>query len=96
MILQNDIERELTKLKPILSAKYYVDKIGYFGSYARNEQTESSDIDIVVSFNKPVGIEFIDLADYLESMFHRKIDLVSLKGIKSKYFSEIEKEIIYV
>ena len=96
MILQKDIEKELKELKPTLSAKYFVDKIGYFGSFARNEQTENSDIDIVVSFKKPVGIEFIDLADYLESMFHRKIDLVSLKGIKAKYYSEIEKEIIYV
>jgi predicted nucleotidyltransferase len=45
-----DIENKLKELKPILFQKYYVDKIGYFGSFSRNEQTKDSDIDILVSF----------------------------------------------
>jgi predicted nucleotidyltransferase len=87
----------LKELKPILISKYYVDSIGIFGSAARNDfSPNSSDIDIIVDFDRPIGIEFIDLADYLETELKRKVDLVSRKGIKDKYFSEIKSEIIYV
>ena len=50
MITNIDIENKLKELKPILFQKYNVDKIGYFGSFSRNEQTKDSDIDILVSF----------------------------------------------
>ncbi|MDR0567325.1 MAG: hypothetical protein LBG47_09900 [Prevotellaceae bacterium] len=56
----------------------------------------TSDIDVIVDFSQPVGIEFIDLADYLERRLHRKVDLVSRGGIKPRYYSEIEKDIVYV
>ena len=56
----------------------------------------NSDIDIIVDFSRPVGIEFIDLAEFLEKNIDRKVDLVSLKGIKPKYYDQISKEIIYV
>ena len=67
-----------------------------FGSVARNEENESSDIDILVEFNKNVGIEFIDLADELEKLLSNKVDLVSNKGIKNKYFQHIKRDLIYV
>ena len=53
-----EIENKIKELKPILSRKYYVDKIGYFGSFSRNEQRKDSDIDILVSLRKPLGWEF--------------------------------------
>lgn len=67
-----------------------------FGSVARNEENESSDIDILVEFNKNVGIEFIDLADELEKLLYNKVDLVSNKGIKNKYLQHIKRDFIYV
>jgi hypothetical protein len=51
---------------------------------------------IVVDFSKPIGIEFIDLANDLEKLLNRKVDLISKDGIKPKYFREIQPEIIYV
>ncbi|MBY0424111.1 MAG: nucleotidyltransferase domain-containing protein, partial [Cytophagales bacterium] len=48
MDAKNDIEIKLSTLKPILHQRFNVDKIGYFGSFARNEQTETSDLDILV------------------------------------------------
>ncbi|MCY7422411.1 MAG: nucleotidyltransferase family protein [Chitinophagaceae bacterium] len=84
------------KLKPELAAKYHVKSLGLFGSVVRNDFTPQSDIDIIVDFDQPVGIEFIDLANYMEGLFLTKVDLVSRKGIKDKYFQLIEKEIIYV
>ncbi len=56
---QSEIENKLRSLKPILSNKYSVEKIGYFGSYSRNEQSEKSDIDILVDFSKPIGWIFL-------------------------------------
>lgn len=67
-----------------------------FGSFARNEAGESSDLDILVEFNNKIGIRFIDLADDLESITGVKVDLVSRKGIKEKYFKSIEQDLIYV
>ena len=56
----------------------------------------NSDIDIIVDFDQPIGITFIDLAEYLEIKMKYPVDLVSQKGIKPQYFASIEKEIIYV
>ena len=96
MNLLEKVKNDLRELKPELSTRFYVDTIGLFGSVLRNDFSENSDIDIIVEFKKPVGVEFIDLADFLESKFHRRIDLVSKKGVKPNYYAEIEKEIVYV
>ena len=50
----------------------------------------------MVEFEHPVGVEFIDLSYLLEKELNRKVDIVSVKGIKSKYLKEIERYIIYV
>ena len=90
------IRKILEALKPELSQKYAVDTLGLFGSIVRDDFTKESDIDIIVTFNRPVGIEFIDLANELEAKLNRKIDLVSKNGVKEKYFRIIEPQIIYV
>jgi predicted nucleotidyltransferase len=92
----NFIKETLIKHKQRLTEKYGLSLIAVFGSYARNQQTEDSDIDILVEFRKPIGIEFIDLADELEEILKLKVDLVSKKGIKDKYLKSIETELEYV
>lgn len=67
-----------------------------FGSYARNEAEGKSDVDIMVEFSSPVGFEFVDLAIELENILHKKVDLVSKKGIKPDMLPYIEKDLIYV
>ena len=90
------IKNILLQLKPELVEKYHISSIGLFGSVVRDDYSEGSDIDIIVDFSKPIGIEFIELADYLESKLDKNIDLVSKKGIKQNYLRAIEPEIIYV
>lgn len=90
------IQQTLTQLKPELVQKFFVNSIGLFGSIVRDDFSQSSDIDIIVDFSKPVGVEFIDLADYIEAKLKKKIDLVSRKGLKPKYLQQIQSEIIYV
>ena len=80
----------------MLEKQYAVSELGLFGSYVRNEQNDQSDIDILVEFKRPIGIEFVDLADLLEKELDLKVDLVSRNGIKPKYFSAIQPEIVYV
>ena len=82
--------------KDRLGSRYGLSSIGIFGSYARNEQREDSDLDLLVEFSKPVGLEFIDLADELEDLLHLKVDLVSKAGVSSRYLPHIEKDILYV
>lgn len=89
-------KQELIKLKPELTKKFFVDSIGLFGSVTREDFGNTSDIDIIVDFIKPVGIEFIELADYLELKFNRKVDLLSKKGVRPRFYKLIEKDIVYV
>jgi uncharacterized protein len=86
----------LTQLKPELIERFHVQSIGLFGSVVRDDFSAYSDIDIIVDFTRPVGIEFIDLANYMEQQLQKKVDLVSRKGIKDTYFKVIEQEIVYV
>lgn len=96
MLNQNDIEATLKHLKPILSEKYSVIRIGYFGSYSRNEQTKESDIDILVEFGKPIGWDFFDLQELLENELKIKVDLVSNKAIKEQLKETILSQVKYV
>ena len=91
-----EIEKKLKELKPILFQKYFVDRIGYFGSYSRSEQNEDSDIDILVSFKKPLGWEFFDLQELLENELKLKVDLVSEKALKKQLRQIILNSVKYV
>jgi predicted nucleotidyltransferase len=86
----------LKSRKPDLQKRYPISELGLFGSYARGDYNEKSDIDILVDFNDSIGIKFITLAHELEDIFHTKIDLVSRKGIKPKYLPYVEKSLIHV
>ncbi|MBK8342194.1 MAG: nucleotidyltransferase family protein [Bacteroidetes bacterium] len=90
------IKNELEKMKPELLERFFVSEIGLFGSITRDDFTANSDVDIIVDFNKPIGIEFIDLADFIESKLHRRVDLISKKALREYFYLSIEKEIQYV
>ena len=90
------IKQVLAQLKPELFERFHVRSLGLFGSVLRDDFSPTSDVDIIVDFNRPVGIEFIDLADYIERRLQIKVDLVSRNGVKDKYFKAIEREIVYV
>lgn len=93
---QDEVEAKLKELKPTLSEKFHVEKIGYFGSYSTGEQTEQSDIDILVEFRKPLGWAFFDLKDFLEDELKAKVDLVSTKALKEQLKDIILNQVRYV
>lgn len=96
MTTLNSIIETLASHKQRLSAKYGMSRIAVFGSYARNQQKLNSDVDVMVEFKNPVGIEFIDLAEELENILNLKVDLVSKNAIRENYLIDIESELRYV
>jgi predicted nucleotidyltransferase len=93
------IETILEKLrnhKSDLQKKYPISRIGVFGSYARGEATEDSDIDIAVEINGPMGLNFVAMANEIEGLFGIKVDVVPKRSIKPIYLPFVEKDIVYV
>jgi len=92
-----EIQKMLQIHKEELYKKFGVKRIGVFGSYSRGEQKETSDIDILVEFHRPIGfIEFIKLQEYLESLLGVKVDLVTKKALKKRIRKQILQEVKYV
>ncbi|MFM2249234.1 MAG: hypothetical protein RLZZ358_161 [Bacteroidota bacterium] len=92
----NAIRKRLMEQKKSLFQKYPIKELAIFGSYAREEQSPKSDLDVLVEFHSRVGSEFIELGDELEELLGIKVDLVSKKGIKPRYLEQIKDELIYV
>lgn len=87
----------LAEHKNEIVEKYGVTEIGIFGSYLREEQKETSDIDILVEFKKPVGmLTFINLKNYLSDLFETNVDLVTKKALKPRIGQRILNEVVYV
>jgi len=91
-----EIEMTLGKHKQKLFSEYPIQSLAIFGSYARKEQKEESDLDLLVEFNDKIGVRFIDLAEELEKLVGFKVDLVSRKGVKDKYYQRIQSDLTYV
>ncbi|UCH93594.1 MAG: nucleotidyltransferase family protein [Candidatus Aminicenantes bacterium] len=92
----SQLKRILAKHKREFRDKYHVKQLGLFGSYARGDETLSSDLDIMVEFEAPIGLDFVTLAEELESLLGVKVDLVSARAIKPRMMESIKKELIYV
>jgi uncharacterized protein len=96
MKTMEEVKSIISQQKSRLHKEFGVTELAVFGSYSRNSQNEQSDIDIMVEFERPVGLEFIELAFELERLLDLKVDLVSRKGIKPRYFESLKEELIYV
>ncbi|HYV23683.1 MAG TPA: nucleotidyltransferase family protein [Pyrinomonadaceae bacterium] len=83
-----------------LASAYGVKRIGLFGSYAKGAATQSSDIDLIVEFDKPLGLKFVEFAEELESLLGRPVDVITpegLKGIRIRRVAEdIAQSVVYV
>lgn len=93
-----EIKKILDVYKPILKEKFKVKEIGIFGSYVRGEETFTSDIDILVDFEKKGKTfdNYMELKYFLEELLGLKVDLVMKGALKEKLRDVILKEVIYV
>lgn len=90
------ILQKLRTLKPTLQEKYGVSELALFGSYSRDEQTGQSDIDILVDFSQPVGIEYFDVVYRIQEAFDGvPVQVVAKKGIKEKYYDRLKNDLLY-
>lgn len=99
-----DIISILKKELPRLKDEYGVERIVLYGSFAKGAQKKKSDIDILVDIKKPIGLEFVSLADRLEEILGRKVDLATYAHFKASFHNprykpiaeDIAKSMIYV
>ncbi len=92
-----EIKKKVDKQRDELKSTYNVESLGVFGSVARSENTETSDIDVLVKLSKPIGLfKFIELEEHLTQLFGNKVDLVTQRALKSAIKDEILREVVYV
>ncbi|MGB7248726.1 MAG: nucleotidyltransferase family protein [Phormidesmis sp.] len=94
---RNDVLAVLRKMKPILQEKYGVTQLGIFGSVARDEATDRSDVDIVFDIEKPHLFTFVHIKDDLEAELNVPVDLIHYRARMNTYLkARIEREAMYV
>jgi len=86
--LRNDRDR--------LFAKHALTSMAVFGSTGRGEQHPNSDVDIMVEFDTSRDYDFLELAEELQQLLQRKVDLVVRKGVRPWYMETIERDLRYV
>lgn len=93
----DEIKAELQVLKPTLKKRFKVETIDIFGSYARGEQNEKSDVDLLITYCEPVSF-FVtyDLQSYLRRKLHVKVDVVSKKFVNPYIKNRVLQEAIAV
>lgn len=90
---QEKILRTLRKGFPHLKNNYQVKRLGLFGSFAKGKETRSSDIDLIVEFKNPIGLNFVEFAEYIENLLGRKVDILTPEGIKSIRIKQVARDI---
>ncbi len=94
---KEQILNTIRTIKTEMEALYGVQRIGLFGSYAREKQRKKSDIDILVTFSRDIDFfDFLDLREYLEDRLHSKVDLVMESALKPAIGKRILSEVEYV
>jgi len=99
MTTKGEILEFLTRNKQYFRDQFGIVKIGLFGSYAKDEQTDGSDIDLIVEFAKNTPNLFDiknELRKYIKEKFHIQVDIAREKYLKPIYRDSILKETIYV
>lgn len=77
-----------------LGQRYPIRRMALFGSWARGDAREDSDVDVLVEVDPSIGLRFVELGDELERALGRRVDLVSRRAIKPSLWKQIEPELI--
>ena len=96
MKTREEILSVLTKHRGELETRFKATRLGLFGSYARGEQRADGDVHILVDVDQSIGLEFVTLADRIETLLGIPVEVVSRRAIKPRHLKVIEKELIYV
>ena len=92
-----EIMEKLQDMMAELRTEYHVRKIGIFGSYSRGRQTDTSDLDLVVEFERPIGMmAFVHLRNLIADRLGIQIDLVTPDGLHPLIRDRVMHEVVYV
>lgn len=92
-----DIRRTLQAHRQTLCGRFGVRSLALFGSVARREATEESDIDLLVQFDQPIGLfELFALQDELEAILGRPVDLGTIRSLKPRVRERVLEEAVDV
>ena len=94
---RDDVLRILKEHRSEFIDQYQVKSLSLFGSMARNDAHEGSDVDLLVEFNRPVGLfQFIGLQQRLESLLGGKVDLGTPRSLKPRIREDVLQDAIRV
>jgi hypothetical protein len=94
MTTRDQIIATLHQQREVLRSRYPIHRLALFGSWARGDAREDSDVDVLVEVDGSIGLRFVDLADEIERALGRPVDLVSRRAIKPSLWERIEPELI--
>jgi uncharacterized protein len=81
---------------PDLKARYPIERLGVFGSFARGEQRADSDVDILVCFNGVLGLEIVDLWEDLKAVTGKEVSMLSERSLKPRMRLCVEPDLVLV
>lgn len=84
----------LQERQPYLSAEFGISRIGLFGSFVHGKPQAASDVDLVVEFDRPIGLRFMELAAYLEQVLGKKVDLLTPAGVAAIRSNRVAQRIL--
>ena len=97
MISQSEVIKLIAENKPFLKNKFGVERIGIFGSYAKNNFSELSDIDVLIELREQKYDFWVSVKLYLEKLLGKPVDLIAAGShLRKGFLTTINKDIIYV
>ena len=97
MITKEQVTTYLKKYKNLYAQKYHIKNLGIFGSIARDENTQNSDLDVVVEFSKPNLFIQAGIMQDLKDEFNVDVDVIAISDtINPKLLKRINQDVIYV
>ena len=93
---RQEILSQLKSAKPGLEREFPLRRLALFGSWAREEASADSDVDVLVEVDPSIGLRFVTLAERLEAVLGQRVDLVSQRAIQPRLWKLIEPELIDV
>ncbi len=93
----NELVSRLKNVKAVLRNRFGIEEIAIFGSYARGDAKDDSDIDLAITkMNPKSGFDIIDAKNYLQNYLEKPVDIGTFKSMKTFVKNRIKKDFIYV
>ena len=90
-----ELKRKIENLKPLIKEKFKVKELGIFGSFARGEEREKSDLDLLVEFDKEADFfHLVGLSIFLEEKLNQKVDIVPKNALRKEIRKTVLRELI--